>query len=193
MDINQYVASCFLFSIIWVNIDELFTFLPETYAQGKYVVLVMALAKIIDMGTGINAEILETSDYWKVNFLLYVSLIALTIPLNYVLIYRYGIVGSAYTNLIAFTAYNLMRGIFIWKKFKLQPFTWSTLWMSGVTFCIVFFMSFLPAMSNLMLQIVVQSAIIVTLYIVLILRFKISEDMHTFGVNIIKKVTGKNE
>lgn len=191
--INQFVAACFLFAIIWVNIDELFTFLPETYAQGKYVVLVMALGKIIDMGTGINAEILETSDYWRVNFLLYVSLIALTIPLNYVLIYKYGIMGSAYTNFIAFTAYNLMRGVFIWYKYKLQPFSWGTLWMSLATVGVVLAMQILPDLENVIIQVFLQSIIISGVFLILILRFKISEDMYTFGLNIIKKVTGKNE
>lgn len=191
--INQFVAACFLFAIIWVNIDEVFSFLPPTYAQGKYVVLVMAIAKIIDMGTGINAEILETSDYWKVNFLLYVSLIALSIPLNYVLIYRFGIIGSAYSNLIAFTAYNVMRGLFIWRKFRLHPFTWGTLWMCLITVALILILMILPDFSNNFLQTAFQTLFVCLVFIVMIMKFKISTDMHTFGVNFTKKLLKKNE
>lgn len=175
--INQFVAACFLFAIIWVNIDEVFSFLPPTYAQGKYVVLVMAIAKIIDMGTGINAEILETSDYWKVNFLLYVSLIALTIPLNYFLIYRFGIIGSAYSNLIAFTAYNLMRGLFIWKKYQLHPFTWGTLWMCLITVGLIFIGNVIPQTANSFIQIGIQSFTLTIIFILAIYFFNISEDI----------------
>jgi Na+-driven multidrug efflux pump len=47
----------------------------------------------------------------------------LSIPLNYYLINRFGLVGSAYANFIATFIYNLVRLLFILKLFKMQPYS----------------------------------------------------------------------
>ena len=115
--LSQLIFGLTIFLAIWLNIDQLFSFLPSDYAEGKYVVLVLCITRIIDLGTGINGEILITSNFWRFNFITHVLLIALSIPINYYLILKYGIVGSAFSNLIAYSAYNTTRFYFIYKKF----------------------------------------------------------------------------
>jgi O-antigen/teichoic acid export membrane protein len=92
------------------------------------VVLFYGLKLIVDMGTGINGQIIGTSNFWRFEFLTGLILLLLIAPLNYILISRIGIVGAGISNLIAYTVYNTIRLIFLWKKFKMQPFTINTLW-----------------------------------------------------------------
>ena len=75
------------------------------------------------MGTGVNAQIIGTSTFWRFEFLCGLVLLALMLPLNWQLTRYMGIIGPAIANLIAYTIYNLIRYLFLWNKFKMQPFT----------------------------------------------------------------------
>ena len=86
----------------------------------------IGLARIIDMGTGLNAQIIGTSNFWKFEFVSGIILLSLMLPLNWVLTHMYGIQGPAISNLIGFTIYNLIRYLFLYRKFKMQPFTIKT-------------------------------------------------------------------
>lgn len=186
--VTQYILASFLFILIWTNIDLLFAYLPNEYIAGKQVVLIMSIAKIIDMATGINAEILETSNFWKINFLLYVGLIALSIPLNYILIYQYGIVGSAISNLVALTAYNVMRFVFIWRKFNLQPFSLKTVKVTLLVIGLIGFSGFTNLHTNFILLYLVKTGAIAIIFIILVYKMKISLDLNNFGVNILRNL-----
>src|SRR2546421_1176027 len=129
--LNLLMISLFIFFLIWLNYDRVITSLnlKEIYLAGKWVVFILGIKFIIDMGTGVNQQIIGTSTYWRFEFLCGVILLSLAIPLNIILVKRYGIIGAAYSNLIAFSVYNLIRLYFLWSKFKLMPFTRRTLFV----------------------------------------------------------------
>jgi len=80
------------------------------------------------MGTGVNSQIIGTSTYWRFEFISGVILLSIMLPLNYILTKQYDIVGTATAGLISITIYNLIRIIFLWKKFNLYPFTAQSLY-----------------------------------------------------------------
>ena len=123
--INQLVFSCSMFCLIWLNFDDgISTFnLQEGYRAAKWVFFYIGISRIIDMGTGLNSQIIGTSTYWRFEFMSGIILLAITLPLNWQLTRMYGIIGPAYSNLISFTVFNLIRYWFLLKKFKMQPFT----------------------------------------------------------------------
>ncbi len=128
---NLLLVSLFIFFLIWLNYDRAITSLnlKEIFRAGKPVVLILGIKFIIDMGTGVNQQIIGTSTYWRFDFLCGVVLLALAIPLNVILVKEYGIVGAAWSNLIAFSIYNMIRLYFLWAKFKLMPFGKYTLYI----------------------------------------------------------------
>lgn len=123
--INQLIFSCAMFCLIWLNFDDgITTFhLQEDYRAAKWVFFYIGLSKIIDMGTGLNSQIIATSTFWRFEFISGVILLTLTLPLNWQLTRYYGVVGPAFSNLITFSIYNLIRYLFLFRKFKMQPFT----------------------------------------------------------------------
>ncbi|MGZ3852790.1 MAG: lipopolysaccharide biosynthesis protein [Flavisolibacter sp.] len=123
--INQLVFSCAMFCLIWLNFDDgITTFhLQEGYRAAKWVFFFIGIAKIVDMGTGLNSQIIGTSTYFSFEFTSGMILLALTLPLNWQLTRMFGIIGPAYSNLISFTIFNIIRYWFLLKKFKMQPFT----------------------------------------------------------------------
>ncbi len=128
--INQLIFACGLFAIIILSFTEaVYTFqLKGTYLNAYYVVILLGLTKIIDMGTGVNAQIIGTSTYWRFEMLSGVALLLVMLPSNYFLTKEFDITGTALANLISISVYNAIRIIFLWKKFKLFPFTMQSLY-----------------------------------------------------------------
>jgi O-antigen/teichoic acid export membrane protein len=126
--INQLIFASGIFVLIWLNfMDGVKNFhLQPAYEQAKPVFLFLGLWRIIDMGTGVNSQIIGTSTLWRFEFFTGMILLAITLPLNYVLAKKLGVVGPAIATLISYTVYNAIRYIFLLKKFQLQPFNYKT-------------------------------------------------------------------
>ena len=123
--INQLIFACAIFLLIWLNFnDGIITFgLKPVYLDASWVFFLLGLTKIIDMGTGVNAQIIGTSTYWKFELISGMILLTLMLPLTYILTKQYGLIGPAIATLISITVYNSIRIIFLWKKFQLFPLT----------------------------------------------------------------------
>ena len=156
--INLLLVGLFLFFSIWMNFSDLFELLgiQNDYKAGMSVVLIIGITKLIDAGTGINAQIISTSSQWRFEFITGILLVLLMLPLNYILIKEYGITGSAYANLLSFTIYNLVRYGFLWYRYRLQPFTpktfYSILIAAGIYFIVTFFFNEVSGWGGLILR-----------------------------------------
>lgn len=177
--INQLVFSAGMFVLVWINFtDGILTFhLQKGFLDGKYVFLYMGLMRIIDMGTGVNSQIIGTSTYWRFEFFTGVILLALTLPLNYILAKDMGVVGPAIANLISLTIYNGIRYAFLLKKFKMQPFNAKSAYIlfiaaAGYGICHLLFNE------NTGIQwLILRSATFLILYISPILLLNITPDL----------------
>jgi len=143
--INQLVFSCGLYILLVINfVDAVNTFhLKESYLNGFYVFLLLGATKIVDMGTGVNSQIIGTSTYWRFEVVSGIILLCIMLPLNYFFTKQYDIVGTATAGLISMSVYNLIRIIFLWKKFNLFPFSPQSLYtvlLAGLCFGICYFL-----------------------------------------------------
>ncbi|HWB93546.1 MAG TPA: polysaccharide biosynthesis C-terminal domain-containing protein [Puia sp.] len=129
--INQLIFSLGMFTLIWLNFtDGILTFhLNDQYLAARYVFLFVGLYRIVDMGTGLNTQIILTSVYWRFDFITGMILMVLTLPLNYILAVKIGAVGVAIADLVSFSFYNVIRFFFLYRKFGLQPFSAKTLYV----------------------------------------------------------------
>ena len=122
--LNQLIAGCLVFVGVAANLPNVFRFLPAGYEAGYYVILWLGLGKLIDMATGVNGIILNTSRYYLYDSLFFVGLTFFTIGVNNYLIPRFGINGAAVGGALATLLYNLARTLFVGFAFRMQPFTW---------------------------------------------------------------------
>ncbi|MHB1922232.1 MAG: lipopolysaccharide biosynthesis protein, partial [Chitinophagaceae bacterium] len=175
--ITLLIAALFIFGLIWTNMDMIMHFSQKGYGDIEFLILILGIAKVIDLGTGVNNQIIQTSNFWKFDFFTTIIFITLSIPLNYYMIKTMGIHGAAYTNLIALTVYNLVRFSFIWVKFNIQPFTQKTLLILGWTFLIYLIFKILPVWPNLYLNFFIRNAILIPSFCFGIIFMKISQDI----------------
>jgi O-antigen/teichoic acid export membrane protein len=161
---NLLAIGLLLFGLIWLNIGNLVAFL--NFISNKYgggydelpkLIFILGLAKLIDLGTGVNSQIIGTSNYWKFDFFTNLFYIILSLPLNYYLIKNYGLEGLAYSNLVALTIYNSIRFGFLYNKFKLQPYTWRHGLFLISTILLMFLVHQLPLATNFILNSIIQS------------------------------------
>lgn len=128
--INLLIFAAAIFLLIWMNFtDAVTTFhLKPAYRDSAFVFFILGLTKIVDMGTGVNAQIIATSNYWRFELVSGIILLTLMLPLTYILTRELGIIGPAYASLISISIYNIVRIIFLWVKFKLFPFSMQTVY-----------------------------------------------------------------
>ncbi len=176
--LNQLIFSCGLFLLIALNYEAaIHTFgLKEAFLLGFPAFLIMGLTRVIEMGTGLNAEIIGTSNYWRVELISGVCLLALMLPLSIILARKMDIMGPAVANLIAIGLYNFVRFAFLWKKFRLMPFTAASLYallLAAASGAIAYFL--FRDMEGIW-GMVLRSSLFCILYISATILFKITPD-----------------
>ncbi|MEO8584065.1 MAG: lipopolysaccharide biosynthesis protein [Flavitalea sp.] len=187
--INQLIFSVAMFCLIFMNFtDGIHTFsLKETYTLALPAFLFIGLMRILDMGTGLNSQIIGTSVFWRFEFFTGIVLLTLTLPLNYLLTKTFGVIGPAMSNLFAFTVYNFIRCMYLWKKLRMQPFspqTFYTLIVGGVCYGL----TYLVFRSNGGLAwIIARSAMFITLFGAGAMYLKLTPDLF----HIIDSVKGR--
>lgn len=127
--INLLCFALIMFFCIWLNYTQAIEYfgINSKYIEARWIFFTLGMVTIIEMGTGVNAQIIGTSSYWRFELLTSLLLTLLIIPLSYFLTVKYGIIGPAIANLISFSIYNFVRFWFLWKKFALQPFSKKTI------------------------------------------------------------------
>jgi O-antigen/teichoic acid export membrane protein len=127
--INLLAFSLFIFFFVLLNYKHVintFNINPE-YLQGEIVFIIVGLVTIVELGTGLNGQIIGTSSFFRFELWTSILLTVMIIPLSYLLTVKYGVIGPALANLVSFTIYNVIRIIFLQRKFKMQPFSTKTI------------------------------------------------------------------
>lgn len=161
---NLLIIGLVMFCIIWVNTPNLARYLGKSFSGIEELVLLMGIGKLIDLGTGANAQIIATSSYWKVDFTTNVLYTLLALPLNYTLISNYGLIGAAYSSLISVTFYNAMRFGFLWFKFKMQPYSWENFLVVVIAFVCTVIVYFIPKHSSPVIDTIVRTITFLVLF-----------------------------
>jgi O-antigen/teichoic acid export membrane protein len=128
--INLLLFSIVTFGFIWINFEPFvyILHLNKEFLAGKNVLLILSIANIIEMGTGINGQIIGTSTLWKFEFYTNIILgIIITTCSYFFTKYLFGINGPALALLLGIIVYNFLRIYFLYKKFNFFPFNNKTI------------------------------------------------------------------
>ncbi len=189
VSINLLAAGLLLFFSIWISFENLLLVLPngEKLAEARWVFFFIGLARLIEMATGLNNNIIYYSKYyaWSLGSLGLTAV--LTIFLNLWLIPKIGIVGAAVATCFSVFFYNFLTLILVWVKFKLQPFSGKTLLTIGGAVGIYFLFSFLPKSGSAWLDIFLDSGFFAVVYVFFVLKMKISPEANAMVLKFLKK------
>lgn len=185
--LNLFVISGFIFLLITLNINQLYQLIPEEYSVGIYVVLLISVAKLYDSLLGSNNAILFNSDYYRIVLLLGVCLVVLMIILNIIFIPMFGINGAALATFFAIVVYNSIKLFFVYRFFKILPFTINTLKTGGLILASALLFYFWEFPFHPIINIALKSLLITLTYIYLVYVFNFSEDISSIINKLLKR------
>jgi O-antigen/teichoic acid export membrane protein len=177
--LNLLLVGAFLFSVGWACIDPVLTFLPD-YAYAKYVFFFLGFAKLIELSTGVNTEIIGSSNKYKYNTYFNVILAVLAIVFNFLLISDYGILGAGIASFLAMTIVNVIRALFLYKTYKLWPFDFAFLKAVLIVSLFIGFASVLNFNINPILEIILKFILITVLYWGVVIKLNLSVDINNW-------------
>lgn len=172
------VLGLLLFIGIWGNIDNVFEIINKDYLPGKYVIFFIGIANLVDIATGMSSHIIVNSKYYKYLSYFLIIFAFLIVVTNYIFIPVYGIVGAAVASLIAKLAFSLIKYIFLYVKFRFQPFTRKFALLILISLFAYGVSVMIPPFSNYMVDLVIRSAVITVLFMLPLYFLKISEDVN---------------
>ncbi len=189
---NLLVIGLGLFGLLFLNVHDIVVFLGKDYAQIKIIVFLMGIAKVLDLGTGINSFIIGTSNYWKFDFYTNVIYTIFSIPLNFFLIKYFGLTGLAISSLISLTIFNTIRFIFIYRKFGFQPYTSKSalaLLLAGICYVLVYN---IPQAGNIFVDATIRSLVFILIFVPPMYLFKIAPDLNAIFLSRMNKLLRRN-
>ncbi len=189
--ITLLVTGLFIYFMVLLNINNLVGFLSEDWAEVPMVVLIMGLAKLIDLGTGVNGQIIGTSINWKFDFYTNVLLTLMAFPLNFFMITYFGIIGAAFSNLIAISIYNAVRFGFIYKKYGWQPYGFEHLKVLLVGLILFIGVYAIPFIVNIYVDSIFRAVLFAGLFIPAMFRMNVSEDFNSTAKNMLNSLFRK--
>ncbi|MDR5590404.1 lipopolysaccharide biosynthesis protein [Christiangramia sp. SM2212] len=185
--LNLLIVSGLIFIWIITNVNSLYELIPDEYSISILVVLLISLVKLYDNFLGNNNSILFNSDYYRIVLGVGVILVVVAFILNYLFIPEFGIEGAAIASFIAFALYNTSKIYIVFKKFKIHPFTSSSIFALLLTagFSLGFY--FWDLKIHPMLNISIKAILAGTMYLLVVYFFKFSEDINQMIDKFIKR------
>lgn len=184
--LTLFIISGLLFLLIVLNLNDLFKLLPQGYAGGFLIVFWIGLTKVYDALLGNNNSILYNSDYYRSILLFGVLLALMAIGFNLWLIPAYGLNGAAIASFSAFFIYNSLKLYYVEKKFNMVPFTKGTFKVFCLLGAMGFVFYYVQFSFHPIVNILLKSAIMAVVYLTVLYKFRISEDIY----QVMKKFIG---
>ncbi len=191
---HQLLAAGILMLFILCNLEDIFGILPkgDVYIRGKYVVILLILARMADMMGGMTSEIMGYSHFYRISTAFVVVLAVLTFITNSIFIPLMGITGAALATLITILCFTLARAFFIMKTLKINVFHFSGLLILGLCAAIYFLVGLIPSFGETFLMrvitIVIRCLVIFVIYFSVIWKIKLSEEFNGLVITLISQI-----
>ncbi|CAM1345708.1 lipopolysaccharide biosynthesis protein [Tenacibaculum amylolyticum] len=196
--INLLVVGGLFFLLVNCNVVELFKLMPKGYEQGVFAVLLISIAKMYNMFLGNNGPIIANSKFYKITLPIGVGAAILVYCLNVLFYHKINMNtdGLALATLLTVIMLNTFKLVFVYRKMKMSPITNKTwLVLSIIT---VFFIGFYYWNFNVptfevfgfevspILNIILKSILIVSAYLIVIIKLKVSDQISSLIQKILK-------
>lgn len=185
--LTLYIISGIVYLLILLNLDELYLMLPEEYRGGFPVVFLIGLIRVYDAALGINSAILYNSDYYRAVLVMGFFLAMMIILFNLWFIPLMGINGAALASLLAVGIYDSLKLYYVWRKFGIHPFTRDSIKVTALLLLLGLLFYFVNFTFYPLLNILLKSFIMATIYFGMIYRFRISEDVFEVLASFLNK------
>ena len=184
--LGQTIVGSLIFAGIIVNLNNIFSILPEHYNRGRWVLILYSIGILIRTSNTTSNAIIATSKSYRVLTLIITTQIIYTVLFHILLIPKMGITGAALAVLLTYTARTLIVISFIQYKFNMFCYSFKHLLTIIFASIAAFATILVPEPNILILNILTKSFLVSVLFISLILLFKVSTDFEILFKNGVK-------
>jgi O-antigen/teichoic acid export membrane protein len=183
---NLFLAESIILMLILMNLDELMLILGETFGQIKYVIIILAIAKLYELVNYLNYSLIIFTRFFKYELFFQSVLLILTISSNILLIPKYGIEGAAMATGITIIINTTIRAVFVYLKYGMLPFKKVSLKIVLIVLMSFLAVYFIPFVINVYFTIALKSIIILMIYFIFSLILNISPEINTLVSQSLK-------
>jgi O-antigen/teichoic acid export membrane protein len=184
--INQLIIGVLIFGGIYINLNNLFYVIPE-YVSGKNALILLLIGFMIEMFSGVSGIIISGSKYYKYfSIQSFISIITLVL-FCMVLIPIYGIIGTAIAVSLNYFIFAVIRFVFLYKRFELQPYGMKHILIIIFGAGALFIDYLIPSMSRFEIDFLVRSSIFTCLFLIPTIIFKTSPEINEMLVKLFDR------
>lgn len=191
--LHQFIAGTFVFFLIWINIDCIFSLLPngDIYRVGKWAVLMLSLSRLVYSTLSVASTALSYSKYYYYSLFFTILLAAMSIALNTWLVPKWDINGGALASLASYAVYFVLLLSFIWWKVGVMPLSKKLLpvaavilllfgldWLWTLALTPLFDRWFDGSIVGSMLNAALKSSVFLGLGLTILYRLKVSQSVN---------------
>jgi len=178
--ITLTVISFWVFLGLLVNMDNIMLIIGENYRSGYYVILLIGLANVVDMTTGVVNQIIFNSNIYRYSSYMIGVFAILIVLTNLIFIPIYGIIGAAMATFISKAIYNVSKIAVVKTKLNLFPYTIKSVLPIVFSLFAFFIQYWIPPFSNFIIDILMRSTIVSAAYLGPVIIFKVSSDINSW-------------
>lgn len=184
---SYLIFSFFMVSLILFNLDLFQRLIGKNITISLAVIIPLVLSKIMELSTGLSNLIIGYSKKWRIESTISIASVILAIPLNIVMVGRYGILGAALSTLILAILSFSVRILVLFGIYRLFPFRWSTLGFLGIGLGLFVVFYLICGLSTNLFVKMAWTALYAVIFLSLVLWFRFSEDINIVFVTIRKR------
>jgi O-antigen/teichoic acid export membrane protein len=188
--LNLLIFAAGILGFVILGTPLMIDVLGDGYAGLPFLMFILGLGKLIDLGTGLNSQILQLSKHWKIDLFTNMLFVILAVILNYFLTRSFGIYGTAVGSVVAILLYNSVRFLFIRQIYRLQPFSWRNGLVLIITTVTTGLLWLIPNFGNEWIAIPMKLLLFGCIYATAIIRLNISDDLSDLYKQIIIRFRG---
>jgi O-antigen/teichoic acid export membrane protein len=190
--INQLFAALLLFILMVTNLHNIFKILPPQYSGGEWVIILVAMSKLVVASTGVSSQIIGTSHKFKIQTYSMGVLVVLSVIFYMIFIPLWGMIGAALGSLFSVSIASLLRVFYLHQNMKLFPYRLVHLKCVAIALLAFGVGKIIPMVDNYIIDLFIRCSAISVVFIGLCYLFNITADLNqivdkTFRILRIKK------
>jgi len=176
--LNLFIIALLLLLGIIVNLDNIYKIIPDSFAEGRMVIVYIGLANVIRLAGGSNDSIISFSRYYKFTTLFFVIFLFLVFSFNLYFIPERGITGAAIASVLAILIFQFIKIVFIYIKFGFQPFNWKFVHVSAAAVTTYLVTNLIHPIQPYIADIAIRSLLVTVLYGGFVFFTEVSPDIN---------------